>query len=98
MAEVNGSYVKVAKFLGEFVWHQHDEEDELFWVIRGSIQIALRDGVIQLEAGDMSVVPKGVEHCPSAANEAWVVLLEPKATKHTGDAKTDRTVDDQDWL
>ncbi|GLC24213.1 cupin domain-containing protein [Roseisolibacter agri] len=91
VARVNDSYVKVAKLQGEFVWHAHADEDELFLVMRGQLVIQLEDGEVVLGPGQSVVVPRGVRHNPMAAEECWVVLVEPVATKHTGDVVTDRT-------
>ena len=92
VAETNDQYVKVAKLLGEFVWHDHAGEDELFWVIRGELLIRYRDrDDVVLRAGDMHVVPRGVEHFPVAREECHIVLIEPKSTAHTGDIVTERT-------
>jgi mannose-6-phosphate isomerase-like protein (cupin superfamily) len=91
--EVNDSYVKLVKFQGEFVWHKHDDEDELFLVVKGSIVIKLRDRDIRLEEGEFVIVPRGVEHMPVAEEEAHVVLLEPKTTLNTGDVRNERTLD-----
>ena len=92
VGRVNDQYVKVAKLLGEFVWHAHDDEDELFQVIYGTLVIQLegRDDVV-LEAGDLYVVPKGVRHNPVAAEEVGLVLIETVTTTHTGDVVTERT-------
>ena len=92
VGRVNDQYVKVAKLLGELVWHAHDNEDELFHVIYGTLVIQLedRDDVV-LEAGDFFVVPKGVRHNPVAAEEVGIVLIETVTTAHTGDVVTDRT-------
>ena len=84
VAVANGQYVKLAKAKGEFVWHSHADEDEFFLVRRGTFRIVLREG-------DFHVVPKGVEHSPIAPEEAWIVLVEPAATKHTGDTVTGLT-------
>lgn len=93
VGEVNDSYVKLAKLAGEFVWHNHAAEDELFLVTKGSLTLKFRDGSeIVLNAGEFAIVPKGVDHLPVAAEEAHVVLLEPKTTKHTGDTETERTI------
>ena len=89
---VNDQYVKVAKLLGEFVWHAHSDEDELFQVIYGTLVIQLEDrDDVTLEAGDFYVVSKGVRHNPIAAEEVGIVLIETKTTAHTGDVVTDRT-------
>ncbi|MGH7527094.1 MAG: cupin domain-containing protein [Gemmatimonadales bacterium] len=92
VADLNDSHVKLAKVQGEFVWHQHAEEDELFIVVRGVLTIELRDGRVTLGPGELVVIPKGVEHRPVAQEEVHLILIEPKATRHTGDVVTDRTV------
>jgi mannose-6-phosphate isomerase-like protein (cupin superfamily) len=92
--ELNDSYVKLAKFKGEFVWHKHDAEDELFLVIKGHLLIKLRDGEVHLDAGEFIIVPRGVEHLPIAEEEAHLLLLEPKTTLNTGDVVSTRTVKD----
>ncbi len=97
LAELNESYVKVVKLKGEFVWHQHASEDELFWVIKGKLVIKLRDQEITLHPGQFVVIPRGVEHLPVAAEEVHVLLLEPKTTLNTGNITNDRTVD-ADWI
>lgn len=91
--ELNDSYVKLAKLKGEFVWHYHEEEDELFLVVKGRLCIKLRDGDLWLEAGEFVIIPKGVEHCPVAEEEAHVLLLEPKSTLNTGNVVNERTVE-----
>ncbi len=89
VAQVNDQYVKVAKLLGEFTWHRHEHEDELFYVLRGRLKIRYEgDRVVELGAGAMHVVPRGVLHNPLAEEECWIVLVEPVATKHTGDTVT----------
>ena len=104
VAAANGHLVKLAKFRGEFVWHAHADEDELFFVHKGEIAIRLReDGkerVVRLDAGDLFVVPKGVEHKPEADAEAEVLMFEPATTAHTGEAKTEITVPagEQGWI
>ena len=92
VADLNDSHVKLAKVQGEFVWHQHAEEDELFIVLRGELIIQLRDGEVTLGPGELVVIPKGVEHRPVARDEVHLMLIEPKATRHTGDVISDRTV------
>ena len=92
IADLNDSHVKLAKVQGEFVWHQHAEEDELFMVIRGELTIELRDGAVTLRPGELVVIPRGVEHRPVAAQECQIMLIEPKNTRHTGDVITERTV------
>ena len=91
IGQVNDQYVKVAKLKGEFVWHAHDREDELFLVIRGRLRIQLEDGEVVLEQGQFVVMPKGVRHNPVADEECWVMLVETMTTRHTGDVETERT-------
>lgn len=92
VADLNDSHVKLAKVQGEFVWHQHAEEDELFVVLRGELTIELRDGTVTLGPGELVVIPKGVEHRPVAPEEVHLMLIEPKAIRHTGDVVSDLTV------
>jgi mannose-6-phosphate isomerase-like protein (cupin superfamily) len=92
VAELNDNHVLLAKVQGEFVWHQHVGEDELFLVLKGQLTIELRDGSVTLGPGEMVVIPKGVEHRPVAREEVHVMLVEPKVTRHTGDVETERTV------
>ena len=92
VADLNDSHVKLAKVQGEFVWHQHAEEDELFIVLQGNLTIELRDGQVQLGPGELVVIPKGVEHRPVAREEVHLMLIEPKGIRHTGDAITGLTV------
>ena len=98
LAELNDSYVKLAKLQGEFVWHHHAEEDEMFLVLRGRLLIRLRDQEIWLEPGEMVVIPKGVEHLPVAHEEVTVLLLEPKSTRNTGNVENERTRAGLDWI
>ncbi|RDS86160.1 cupin domain-containing protein [Dyella psychrodurans] len=92
VARVNDSYVKVAKLLGEFVWHDHAEEDELFYIVRGSLRIQYPDGKeVHLPAGTLHVVQRGTRHNPVADQECWIVLIEPVNTKHTGGEQTPLT-------
>lgn len=91
IADVNDHQVKLAKVQGEFVWHSHADEDEMFLVIQGELTIELRDGSVTLGPGEMVVIPKGVEHRPVAREEVHLMLLEPRATKHTGDVETELT-------
>jgi mannose-6-phosphate isomerase-like protein (cupin superfamily) len=90
--EVNDSHVKLVKLRGEFVWHHHEREDELFLVVKGRMTIRFRDGDIALEEDEFLVVPRGVEHMPVSEEEAWVLLFEPKTTLNTGDIQNERTV------
>ena len=97
IGELNDSYIKLAKLKGEFVWHHHDTEDELFLVIKGHLLIRLRDGDIHLELGELVVIPKGVEHLPVAQEEVHVMLIEPKTTVNTGNIQNERTVESE-WI
>lgn len=90
--ELNDSHVKLAKLQGEFVWHHHDLEDELFLVVKGRLTMQLRTGDLVLDPGELVIVPHGVEHCPKADEECWVLLLEPKTTLNTGNVVNERTV------
>ncbi|MDE2801485.1 MAG: cupin domain-containing protein [Chloroflexota bacterium] len=94
VGEVNESYVKLAKLSGEFVWHSHEHEDELFLVVKGRLTIRFRDRDVHLEEGQMIIVEKGVEHQPVAESEAHVLIVEPKSTLNTGDVVNERTVVD----
>jgi mannose-6-phosphate isomerase-like protein (cupin superfamily) len=86
VAYINDYKVQIVKVRGPFVWHKHDETDDFFLVVRGRLTIHLRDRDIELEEGELFVVPRGVEHCPEAQEEAHVLLIEPKGTVNTGDA------------
>lgn len=96
--ELNGQQVKLAKLHGEFVWHKHDAEDELFFVTKGTLKMELRDKTILIEENEFLIVPKGVEHRPVAEEEVWVMLFEPASTLNTGDAASDLTKKDLDWI
>jgi mannose-6-phosphate isomerase-like protein (cupin superfamily) len=93
---LNDYKVAVVKARGEFVWHKHDDTDDFFLVLRGSLTIQLRDRDVELSAGDLFVVPRGVEHCPRAEGEAEVLLIEPKDTVNTGDAGGPLTAEDEE--
>ncbi|MGI8651147.1 MAG: cupin domain-containing protein [Rubrobacter sp.] len=96
---LNGQHVKVVKLLGEFVWHHHDEEDELFYVVKGKLDIEFRDRRdITLGEGEFAIVPRGVEHRPVAEREAHVLLFEPDSTLNTGNVRDRLTVDSPDEL
>lgn len=98
VGELNDSHVKLVKLKGEFVWHQHENEDELFLVVKGRLLIKLRDRDIWLEEGEFTIIPKGVEHLPVANEEVHVLLLEPKSTLNTGNVQNERTVTDLRFL
>jgi mannose-6-phosphate isomerase-like protein (cupin superfamily) len=89
VGELNGQHVKLVKFKGDFVWHNHADEDEFFLVLRGSFRMEFRDRTVSLSEGDFIIVPRGVEHRPVAENEVEVMLFEPSNIKHTGDIETD---------
>jgi mannose-6-phosphate isomerase-like protein (cupin superfamily) len=92
IGELNDSYVKAVKLKGQFIWHHHEQEDELFLVVKGSLRIRFRDRHVRLEEGEFLIVPKGVDHLPIAEQEAHIVLLEPKTTLNTGNVRNERTV------
>ena len=92
VAELNGQCVKLAKLKGEFVWHHHDREDEMFLVVKGKLTIKLPDRDVLLEDGEFIVIPAGVEHKPVAEEEVHVLLFEPQATLNTGNVQNERTV------
>lgn len=100
VGELNGQFVKLAKVEGSFDWHTHEEEDELFLVVKGSLTIKMRESDVTLEEGEFFIVPKGVEHKPVAEHEAWILLFEPKNTAHTGNVQNERTVaiENQEWI
>lgn len=85
VGRVNDQYVKVAKLLGELTWHKHEDEDELFYVVKGQLRIEYEDGAVQLNPGDFHIVPRNTLHNPVAEHECWIMLVEPVGTKHTGD-------------
>ena len=97
VGELNDSYVKIAKVQSEFVWHQHENEDELFLVVKGTLTIQLRDQELTIHEGEFAIIPKGVEHMPVAEEEVWIMMLEPKTTSNTGNVTNERTVD-AEWI
>jgi mannose-6-phosphate isomerase-like protein (cupin superfamily) len=98
VGELNGQYVKLVKFIGEFVWHHHDDEDELFLVVRGRFRMEFRERSVWIEEGEFIVVPRGVEHRPVAEEEAHVLLFEPASTLNTGNVRDERTVAELDRI
>lgn len=98
VGQVNDTHVKIAKLKGEFEWHCHDKEDEMFLVIEGRLSIELEDGAVSLMEGEMLVIPRGVEHRPVAEEEALVMLVEPVGTINTGNKKNSRRTVDPDWI
>jgi mannose-6-phosphate isomerase-like protein (cupin superfamily) len=100
IGEINDSHVKVAKLKGEFIWHHHEQEDELFYVVRGELLIHLRDQKpVVLRAGEMVVIPRGIEHKPEAKQETWIMMIEPKTTLNTGNVVgSEMTVESPEWI
>lgn len=98
VGELNGQHVKLVKFVGEFVWHTHDHEDELFLVVKGRFTMEFRGHRVALDEGEFLIVPRGVEHRPVADEEVHVLLFEPATTLNTGDVRNERTVADPERL
>jgi mannose-6-phosphate isomerase-like protein (cupin superfamily) len=98
VGEVNDSLVKLTKLKGEFVWHHHEREDELFLVVKGKLRLRLRDQDLVLGPGEFAIIPRGVEHLPVADEETHVLLFEPKSTLNTGNVRNERTVAELDQL
>ena len=98
IAEMNDYQFKLVKIEGDFVWHEHDDTDEAFIVIEGSMRIEFEDGSVELEEGEMYVVPKGVRHKPCADSECKVMLVEPRGVVNTGDADSDMTAPNDEWV
>jgi mannose-6-phosphate isomerase-like protein (cupin superfamily) len=98
VGELNQQTIKLAKLKGEFVWHQHENEDEMFMVIKGSLIIKLRDQDIELNEGEFFIIPRGVEHLPIAKEEVHVMLFEPKATINTGDINSEKTLTESETI
>ena len=91
VGELNNQQIKLVKFQGEFVWHKHDEEDELFFVVKGNFRMELRDENMEINEGEFFIVPRGIEHRPVATNEVWVMLFEPASTLNTGNVIDQKT-------
>ena len=98
IAQMNDYHFKLVKIQGDFVWHRHADTDEVFIVLQGSMDICFRDGKVTLVAGEMVVVPRGIEHKPFAANECKLMVVEPAGTVNTGDAGGERTAPDGVWI
>jgi len=96
--QMNDYQFKVAKFKGEFTWHDHKDTDEVFYVVQGSMHIEFRDKTVALKTGEMFVVEKGVEHKPFAEDECHVMIIEPAGTVNTGDVVGDQTASNKDWI
>lgn len=96
VGELNGQFVKLVKFQGEYVWHRHESEDELFLVLKGQMQIHLRDRVMELNEGEFFIVPRGVEHKPVAEEMTHAMLFEPAATRNTGNMEHKYTIEAED--
>ena len=98
VTELNGQHVKLVKFQGDFVWHSHEQEDEMFLVVKGRFRMDFRDGSLWIEEGDMIVIPRGMEHKPYSDEEVAVMLFEPASTVNTGGSGGQKTVIDLDWI
>jgi len=98
VGELNGQHVKLVKFQGEFVWHCHEHEDEMFLVVSGEFDMQFRDRTVRVGEGEFIIVPRGVEHCPKAEREVAVMLFEPASTVNTGTAGGEKTVKVPDWI
>lgn len=98
IGELNGQLVKIARVKGDFIWHSHEHEDELFLVIEGTLWIDFRDKTVELNPGEMIIVPRGVEHRPRTKEEVKIMLFEPAATQHTGDVEHELTRNDQEYI
>jgi len=98
VGQLNGQHVKLARLKGQFVWHHHDDEDELFLVIAGTLTIRFRDGDVTVQPGEFVIVPRGLAHLPVAEQEVQVLLLEPAATRNTGNVDSERTVTNPEWI
>jgi len=98
IGELNGQYIKIAKLKGDFVWHKHENEDEMFFIIKGKLTIELKELTIHLKEGEGYIVPKNTMHNPTCNEECWVMLIEPKETLHTGNVQTDKSKPIEDQL
>lgn len=98
VGELNGQHVKLVRFKGEFVWHKHDNEDEMFFIAEGTLKIEFRDKTVILNQGEFLIIPKGIEHKPVAENEVLVMLFEPATTLNTGDTENELTKHQLNWI
>ena len=98
IGEVNDFHIKLAKLKGEFVWHKHDEEDELFLVIKGSLVVKTKEGDLHISEGELVVIPKGTMHMPVGEEEVHLLVVEPKSTLNTGDVRNENTIDELEWI
>ena len=98
IAQLNDYHLKIAKIQGEFVWHSHPDTDEVFYVVKGQLTIHLREGELQLTAGELCVIPQGVEHKPAAKEECQILMVEPAGTLNTGDAGGEQTIEEIGWI
>lgn len=98
VAEINDYQLKIVRVEGDFVWHDHKDSDEAFIVVDGELRIDFRDGSVTIRAGELYVVPRGIEHKPFAEKEAWVLVIEPRGVVNTGDAGGDRTAEGDVWV
>jgi len=99
IGELNGQFVKLAKIKDELIWHSHQEEDEMFIVFKGTLIMEFRDKTIETKPGEVLIIPKGVDHKPHTnGEEVWIMLIEPKGIKHTGDIEHEKTVKNFEWI
>ncbi len=98
VGELNGQHVKIVKLKGSFVWHHHENEDELFMVIKGKLKIHLKDKTVQLDEGEFFIIPRGVEHKPAAEEEVHLMLFEPAGTLNTGNVQNEMTIPDPEKI
>jgi mannose-6-phosphate isomerase-like protein (cupin superfamily) len=99
IGELNGQFVKLAKIKDELIWHSHTDEDEMFFVFKGTLIMEFRDKTTITKEGEMLIIPRGVEHLPKTnGEEVWIMLIEPKATKHTGEIEHEMTVKELEWI
>lgn len=98
ICEVNDFHIKLAKLKGQFVWHKHDEEDELFLVLKGTLVVKTNEGDLTVNEGEMVIIPKGTMHMPVGEEEVHMLVVEPKSTLNTGDVRNEKTIDELEWI